>query len=97
MIGVKMLGRASQGIGAWVGEGLSGLLEATGTLSSVCLPPTCSAATPPRILPPDEVKVAQLRLTLCDPVDYTSRWNSSGENTRVGSLSLLQGIFPTQG
>ena len=24
-------------------------------------------------------------------------WNSSGRNTGVGSLSLLQGIFPTQG
>ena len=24
-------------------------------------------------------------------------WNSLGQNTRVGSLSLLQGIFPTQG
>ena len=23
-------------------------------------------------------------------------WNSLGQNTRVGSLSLLQGIFPTQ-
>ena len=26
-----------------------------------------------------------------------SPWNSAGQNTRVGSLSLLQGIFPTQG
>ena len=26
-----------------------------------------------------------------------SPWNSSGRNTGVGSLSLLQGIFPTQG
>jgi len=24
-------------------------------------------------------------------------WNSPGEKTGVGSLSLLQGIFPTQG
>ena len=24
-------------------------------------------------------------------------WNSPGENTGVGSLSLLQGLFPTQG
>jgi len=24
-------------------------------------------------------------------------WNSPGQNTRVDSLSLLQGIFPTQG
>ena len=26
-----------------------------------------------------------------------SPWNSPGQNTRVGSLPLLQGIFPTQG
>ena len=26
-----------------------------------------------------------------------SRWSSPGQNTGVGSLSLLQGIFPTQG
>ena len=27
----------------------------------------------------------------------TCPWNSPGQNTGVGSLSLLQGIFPTQG
>ena len=32
--------------------------------------------------------------TLCDP---WTPWNSLGQNTGVGSLSLLQGIFPTQG
>ena len=43
------------------------------------------------------MKVAQSSLTLYDPRDYTySPWNSSGQNTGVGSLSLLQGIFPTQ-
>ena len=26
-----------------------------------------------------------------------SPWSSAGQNTRVGSLSLLQGILPTQG
>ena len=32
------------------------------------------------------------------PMDYNySPWNSPGQNARVGSLSLLQGIFPTQG
>ena len=41
-------------------------------------------------------KVTQSCLTLCDPMDYTV-WNSLGQNTGVGSLSLLQGIFPTQG
>ena len=43
------------------------------------------------------VKVAPSFLTLCNPMDYTSPWNSPGQNTGVGSLSLLQGIFPTQG
>ena len=37
-----------------------------------------------------KLKVAQSCPTLCSP------WNSPGQNTGVGSLSLLQGIFPTQ-
>ena len=41
------------------------------------------------------MNVAQWCLTLCKPVDYT--WNSPGQTTGVGSCSLLQGIFPTQG
>ena len=31
------------------------------------------------------------------PRGLCSPWNSPGQNTGVGSLSLLQGIFPTQG
>ena len=31
------------------------------------------------------------------PHGLYSPWNSPGQNTRVGSLSFLQGIFPTQG
>ena len=42
------------------------------------------------------MKVVQSLLTLCDPMDY-SPWNSLGQNTGVGNLSLLQEIFPTQG
>ena len=38
-----------------------------------------------------KVKVAQSCPALCDP------WNSPGQNTGVDSLSLLQGIFLTQG
>ena len=38
-----------------------------------------------------KVKVAQSYLTL------QSAWDSPGQNTGVGSLSLLQEIFPTQG
>ena len=31
------------------------------------------------------------------PHELYSPWNSLGQNNGVGSLSLLQGIFPTQG
>ena len=41
----------------------------------------------------EKVKVAQLCLTLCNPMDYPVYGIL---NTGVGSLSLLQGIFPTQ-
>ena len=46
--------------------------------------------------------VTQLCLILCDPIDCTQpgssvHGDSPGQNTAVGSLSLLQGIFPTQG
>ena len=44
-----------------------------------------------------KVKVTQSCLTLCDPHGLYSPWNSPGQNTGVSSLSLLQGIFPTQG
>ena len=44
-----------------------------------------------------KVKVAQWCLTLCDPMDYTVPGILQARITRVGSLSLLQGIFPTQG
>ena len=43
-----------------------------------------------------KVKVIQSCPTLCDPIPY-SPWNSRGQNTEVGSLSLLQVIFITQG
>ena len=43
-----------------------------------------------------KVNVAQSCLTLGDLMDC-SPWNSPGQNTGVGSLSLLQGIFSTQG
>ena len=83
--------------GKW-GRGRGGLVRVAGSnrcLSSVCFPPASRAAPQPRILPFYEVKVAQLCLTLW-PHGLYSPWNSSGQNTGVGSLSLLQGIFPTQ-
>ena len=44
--------------------------------------------------------VAQLYLTLCDPMDCSLpgsfvHGDSPGNNTRVGCLAFLQGIFPT--
>ena len=42
-----------------------------------------------------KVKLAQSCLTLSDPMDCIG--NSPGQITGVGSRSLLQGIFPTQG
>ena len=56
----------------------------------------------PQILDPitnlerNKVKISQSCLTLWSHGWY-SPWNSPGQNTGVGSLSLLQGIFPTQG
>ena len=48
-----------------------------------------------------KVLVAQLCLTLCDPMDCSPQaphpWDSLGKNTEVGSHALLQGIFLTQG
>ena len=43
-----------------------------------------------------KVKVAQSCPTFAAQGLY-SPWNSPGQNTGVGSRSLLQGIFPTQG
>ena len=44
-----------------------------------------------------KAKVAQSSRTLCDPMDYTVHGILLARNTRVGCLSLLQGMFPTQG
>ena len=44
-----------------------------------------------------KMKVAHLCLTVCDPMELYSPWNSPGQNTGVGSCSLLQGIFPDPG
>ena len=45
-----------------------------------------------------KVKIAQLCSTLCDPMDYKVHGILQARIlNEVGSLSLLQGIFPTQG
>ena len=50
----------------------------------------------PPVLHSWKVKVAQLCPTL-RPHGLYSPWDSPGQNAGVGSLSLLQGTFPTQG
>ena len=49
---------------------------------------------------PIKVKVTQLCPTLCNPMDYTESCEILQARIlawRVGSSSLLQGLFPTQG
>ena len=43
-----------------------------------------------------KVKLAQLCLTLCNPMDYTVLRILRAKILEGGILSLLQGIFPTQ-
>ena len=43
------------------------------------------------------MKVAQLRPLLWEPTRPLCPWDSPGQNTGVGRLFHLQGIFPTQG
>ena len=52
-------------------------------------------SSPPQAHSPVNVKVPQWCPTL-QPQGLHRPWNSPGQNTGVGSLSLLQGIFPTQ-
>ena len=43
------------------------------------------------------IKWKSLRSVLLFATSWTSPWNSTGQNTGVGSHTLLQGIFPTPG
>ena len=75
----------------WISQGTKGLKFRSYTLAQVCVHLEESESEV-------KVKVTRSCPTLCSPIDYTcSPWNSPGQNTGVGSLSLLQGIFPTQG
>ena len=61
--------------------------------------PTLQADSLPTELggkPKVKMKVAQSCPTLFSSMDC-SPWNSPGQDTGVGSLSLLQGILPIQG
>ena len=46
---------------------------------------------------PDAGKVSESRSVMSDSLWPHGLWNSPGQNIGVSSLSLLQGIFPTQG
>ena len=61
-----------------------------------CVSSLLNLSFPYRFSKKVKVKVAQLCPTLRQHGLY-SPWNSPGQNTGVGSVSLLQGIFPTQG
>ena len=43
-----------------------------------------------------KVKSCSIMSNSLKPHGPYSQWNSPGQNTGVGSLSFLQGIFPTQ-
>ena len=58
--------------------------------------PTLQADALPSATREDKVKVKVASNSL-QPHGLYSPWNSPGQNTGVGSRSLLQGIFPTQG
>ena len=66
--------------------------------------PGCCMAWPKKKNPQFWERVPGLRWTpkgsvmsdSLEPLGLYSPWNSPGQNTGVGSLSLLQGIFPTQ-
>ena len=47
-------------------------------------------------LPVSEWVSESCSVALCSHIDYNP-WNSPGQNTRVDSLCVLHGIFPTQG
>ena len=72
--------------------------ECWSALPGPYLPPL--PTLPPLWIPTDmdvDVKVTQLYPALCDPHGLYSPWHSPGQNTGEVTLSLLQGIFPTQG
>ena len=77
---------------------VSGTTQIQGTF--VYQPPS----TPPNINPtqasPEWASMSESHSDMCDSLQHSglyTQWNSPRQNTGVGSCSLLQGIFPTQG
>ena len=75
----------------WVSRSIRQLLEVGAALYAL----KCFTERPTSP-PSGQVKVAQSGPTL-RPQPPNSPWDSSSQNTRVCSLSFLQGIFPTKG
>ena len=59
-------------------------------------PKTCGLKSSNRLSLTESERCSVVSNCLCLHGLY-SPWNYPGQNTGVGSLSLLQGIFPTQG
>ena len=57
----------------------------------------CYLLFKPELLRVCESEIRSVVSDSLQPYGLYSPWNSLGQNTGVGGLSLLQGIFPTQG
>ena len=70
-----------------------------GSRISGCLPASCYSLCRWLLVPESESESESCSVVSDSlwPRGLYSPWNSLGQNTGVGSLSLLQGIFPTQG
>ena len=67
------------------------------TISHEWCPQLCHLAAPQLDLSLFESENGSVVSDSLQPHGLCSQWNSLGQNIGVGSLSLLQGIFPTQG
>ena len=68
--------------------------------NSLCASSVTTGASQNSVLPLLKVKWSESHWIVSDslwPHGLYSPWNSPGQNTGVGNLSLPQGIFPTQG
>ena len=94
--------------GAWwatvhgVAKSRTRLSDLTLTFHSVCYSSERKAVLPSFInvrtkVSENESESRSVVYNSLQPHGLYSPWNSPGQNTGVGSLSLLQGIFPTQG
>ena len=92
----------------WAGSPIPDVCFVFLKLAHLCLGPCSTLISQPSWRTPflslspstGEVKRSEIRSVVSNslrPHGLYSPWNSPGQNTGVGSFSLLQGIFPTQG